>query len=325
MNGQNIARAARRMNRAKAVFISAALSTPFVQNAARADPWTGFYIGQNLGVNADTSGSAALESPGAPAFNPWTGGGLLGPENFIPLTGVGLAQSGRAALNLRGAILGGQVGYNARIEQRVVLGLEADIQLARISGQGRTSGVGLDRNVGDPAWGYDTASSTGFGSLQSRVNWLATLRQRAGYLVTPDVLVFLTGGLTLGGVDANVSSLSITNYTEYGFGAPIHWGTQVFSGGGSKSQVRVGFNAGAGAEWKLSPNWSIKGEAIYWNLGTMKVDTSTVAPPFWNSYPGWTGMMAAQATVGKARVEYQGVIARVGVNYRFDRLLASNR
>jgi outer membrane immunogenic protein len=65
------------------------------------------------------------------------------------------------------------------------------------------------------------------------------------------------------------------------------------------------------------PNWSIKAEGIYWNMGNMNVPTATfaAAPTSSTSSPFPTGPLMS---VGGVRVNYQGVIARAGVNYHFN-------
>ena len=39
-------------------------------------------------------------------------------------------------------------------------------------------------------------------------------------------------------------------------------------------QTLVGWNVGGGLEWMFMPNWSLKAEAIYWNMGNMTVPTA---------------------------------------------------
>jgi len=67
--------------------------------------------------------------------------------------------------------------------------------------------------------------------------------------------------------------------------------------------VQVGWTVGAGAEYKLASNWSIKGEYMYYDLGhTWDIGSGVPAiPPF------------------QSRFDYntRGSLARVGFNYQF--------
>ncbi len=59
------------------------------------------------------------------------------------------------------------------------------------------------------------------------------------------------------------------------------------------------------------PNWSLKGEALYWDMGRMNLQTAS-----WGVSPFPTTLMN-NAGLGRASVSYSGVIARIGVNYHF--------
>ena len=80
----------------------------------------------------------------------------------------------------------------------------------------------------------------------------------------------------------------------------------------------------------LAGDWSLKAEAIYWNMGNMNVSTSTVAQA---AQPGScvspgdgvaniSGFGCAatnpSATIGTTQVNYQGAIARIGINYHIN-------
>ncbi len=74
---------------------------------------------------------------------------------------------------------------------------------------------------------------------------------------------------------------------------------------------------GGGVEWLFAPNWSLKAEGIYWNLGNLNVPTYSFAPAVLpSSSSNFIGTVPS-ASYGNTRVNYQDVIARVGVNYNF--------
>ena len=150
-------------------------------------------------------------------------------------------------------------------------------------------------------------------SVRSGVDYLGTIRGRIGYLWTPTLLVYGTGGFAYGGAYANVTQSANAMLQDHNFPTPGTGYTgygQGISGGGKQSQLLTGWTAGGGLEWMFMPNWSLKGEATYWDLGRMNVSTSTfgLAPTSLNTNSiGW----------GRTSVSYSGVQAKAGINYHF--------
>ena len=280
--------------------------------------WTGFYAGLNAGYGFGVNSGASVTNgsgtylPAAPAWNP--------ARTYTAATnGVGFATSGNAVLDQNGFIGGGQVGYNFQFMDRYVVGFEADIQGTTISGGGNTQGVGTDAlrsmTLAAPIapaghFGYSAGST----AVNAGIDWLGTVRGRLGYLVTPRLLVYGTGGLTYGDVYATTTTEATRSL--YNLGGAFQ-GDQPFYGTGSQSSTRVGWNAGGGFEWMLSPNWSAKVEGIYYDLGSMNVSTGAVAGA--NALiMRLAGGVPAAATAGNADVRFNGIIARAGLNYHFN-------
>lgn len=132
--------------------------------------WTGFYAGVNSGglwnrFNAST----AID---------WSR--LTFPGNFASSAAFGsVPQPNFTWANKAGFIGGGQVGYNWQVTDRVVIGVETDFQ--------EVAGGGGNWNSG---W---VASSSAHGPSS-----IGTARRRAGYLLTPNLQVYGTGGLAYG-------------------------------------------------------------------------------------------------------------------------------
>jgi outer membrane immunogenic protein len=284
--------------------------------------WSGFYAGLNAGYGFGTNSNITSGVWGIPGPSDyWSPGYLLAPPTTLA---SGVALSGVSPNNKNGFIGGGQVGYNYQFGQSFVIGLEADIQGAGIRGSGRHVGAGAERGSALTLKNGDLTdvSTTSFGGVRinAGVDWLGTVRGRIGYLFTPTLLVYGTGGLTYGGVYANVANIAYSNSATAYEDGPSDVGvtTHTFIGGGQKSQTLVGWNAGGGLEWLFAPNWSVKAEAFYWNLGNMNVPTAAfAAAPRQDGQAAWYGNSAFSA-IGATRVNYQGVIARVGVNYHFN-------
>jgi outer membrane immunogenic protein len=284
--------------------------------------WTGFYAGLNAGYGFGANSNITSGVWGAPGPSDyWSPGYLLAPPTTLA---SGLALTGYSSNNQTGFVGGGQIGYNYQFGQKFVIGLEADIQGSGIRGSGRHVGAGAEsgRSLSLETGDLTEVSSTSFGgaTINAGVDWLGTVRGRVGYLFSPTLLIYGTGGLTYGGAYANVthfaSSTSTTTYED----GPSDAGatTHTFLGGGSKSQTLVGWNAGGGFEWLFAPSWSVKAEAFYWSLGNMNAPTlAFAAAPRPDDQPAWYGN-SPFAAYGATRVNYQGVIARVGVNYHFN-------
>jgi outer membrane immunogenic protein len=76
----------------------------------------------------------------------------------------------------------------------------------------------------------------------------------------------------------------------------------------SDSATQVGWTVGGGVEWSFGP-WSIKGEYLYYDLGSHTLNAACSTP-----IGGCTGLAP---TIFSTRFQSSGSIARVGLNYRF--------
>src|SRR5690606_27219062 len=121
-----------------------------------------------------------------------------------------------------------QLGFNVQTG-RFVWGLEGDLSWSDIDGSvGNTTDFTLDTDI----------------------NWLATLRGRVG-LASGPALFYVTGGFAFADVD---TSYSIDN----------DWS-------GSKSETKTGWTVGGGLELMLTQNWTMKAEYLYIDLGSIDV------------------------------------------------------
>lgn len=124
------------------------------------------------------------------------------------------------------------------------------------SGAGVVLGITAGRNWQQGRWVYGVegdlslaellASSSAFTCFpldcRTSLTGLATLRGRAGYLVTPEILFFGTGGLAIG------------KFTH---------GNVLFD---SAKNTGTGFVLGAGVEAKVAPRWTVKAEYLFARL-----------------------------------------------------------
>jgi outer membrane immunogenic protein len=185
--------------------------------------WTGFYIGVN--------------------------GGYAGDQFKYPFSGYYgelISGSGSASLTSSGFLGGLQAGYNWQLAPSWVIGAEADIDGASITGKVNLGVAGL----------FEDDSVSGSATAKSVQNYLGTVRARIGYLVTDRFLMFATGGLAYGDAKSSVSAQASFDGDSYG---PYSY---------SKTTTHVGWTLGAGVEYKIDKNWSFKTEYLYVDLGS---------------------------------------------------------
>eukprot|EP01037_Dinobryon_pediforme_P023365 gene23365-biopygen14093 len=134
------------------------------------------------------------------------------------------------SLNSDGAgVIGGiEGGYNYQIGS-LVLGAEADYSASSARA----------------AFQYYYAPSIGNYRLQE----IGSLRARIGY-ASDRALVYMTGGLAVGNID--------NSFTDNSFKDGIY----------KQKSTRVGSIVGAGIEYAISSNWTIKAEGLYYNLAS---------------------------------------------------------
>jgi outer membrane immunogenic protein len=90
---------------------------------------------------------------------------------------------------------------------------------------------------------------------------------------------------------------------------PLGDGTNSGTSAVSDDDNRSGWTVGGGLEWMFAPNWSLKVEYLYYDLGTVSVD-QTVA-----TYNG-EGIRVSCTDI-HSEAHYHGNILRVGLNYQF--------
>lgn len=122
-------------------------------------------------------------------------------------------------------------GYNHVFGQFLV-GIEGDIALSDADGSANinsSEGVTVD------------------------LDWLSTLRGRVGF-IHEDLLFFATGGLAMGGLEADVFGSSPSNLDK----------------------TAMGYAVGGGAEWAVTDRMTVKAEYLYVDLANKGLDVSVL-------------------------------------------------
>lgn len=274
------------------------LPPPAPLPAAPAPMWTGFYVGLNAGgtwSNNNTIDSGTIIAyQGAGSADAYTAALLSGP---------------RASSTAGGFIGGGQIGYNWQapfMGGAFLLGAEADIQGIAASG-GNQSRWNVNNNAGLSYNNSVPYAITTNVRGSSNLSWLGTVRGRLGYLVTPTLLVYGTGGLAYGGYTA---SMQLTQNWMDTSGAGLNF---LNYGASNYSNTMVGYTVGGGAEWMFMTNWSAKVEYLYYDLGSA---TGLLVN---NAYgvDNAAGVNAVESITRYSK-RVTGNIVRAGVNYHFN-------
>ena len=174
------------------------------------------------------------------------------------------------SLKPKGFIGGGQIGYNWQVNPNWVVGLEADFQGADI----KASGSNVVTN------GIDV----GVTSLSEKLDFLGTGRVRVGY-AAGTWLFYGSGGVAYGNVKSEIGFVSTA-------------GDLV---AGAHSETRVGWAAGGGVNYALTPNWIVGVDYLHYDLGHTSV----------------TGVDTLFGTSITASQNVAGDIVRGVINYKF--------
>ena len=283
----------------KSVAFASTLALTAGSALAQSPPWTGFYAGVNAGYTASESDAVNLVA---------TQTFLVGPP-LLGAQGIATSSTFLAAANTvlsprtSGFIGGGQAGYNLQLSGGFVGGVETDIQgIAGARGSvTRTSVIPLPVPLFAPG-NFVQSTST----ASKSVDYVGTVRGRLGFLVTPALLAFGTGGLAYGGVQSSASTFQSRNGPVVPFGAS-----------NSFSDTRVGWTAGGGGEWSFMSNWSAKAEYLYYDLGSVTYNVGALNQVLLPPLPVPPSGTLGSAAFSRATTRFNGHIARVAINYHF--------
>jgi outer membrane immunogenic protein len=229
--------------------------------------WSGFYVGGNAGYDW-----------GRASFNTV----LTAPAPFLPIDVAAISTASSPRLKPSGFTGGGQAGYNWQLGS-AVFGVEADIESFRL----RASTTGTFPFPSTLPGGVAGPPTAFFNPTTSvATDWLFTARDRIGW-ANDHWLLYATGGLAVTKVNSTQSVALL---------APFLFNSVA-------SDTRVGWTVGAGFEYMFAGNWSVKGEYLYLDFGTLN-GAGVLTPAF-----------AGLALNNSMRLTAN--IARVGVNYHF--------
>jgi outer membrane immunogenic protein len=233
--------------------------------------WEGLYIGGNFGW----LGIEGVNLSGTPADSDTL-------AFFGPCSAAGACPMGFGSANANSVTGGGQFGFNWQIRNWVI-GVEADVQASTANA---TSGVNVNVPGFAPYFATQSIKETEFG----------TIRGRAGMLVTPTLLAYVTGGFA---------------WAQTKEALTLGFPSLAQTAAGAAGSTAIGGTVGAGLEWALGNKWSVAGEYLYARLGATSLVFQT-APLGAGCTPG--GTPSCQLNVSQS--SFSDNVVRLKINYK---------
>lgn len=255
-----------------------------------------------FGVSSETNADGAYSPPPPPvALTPttWTGayvganGGYGRQDGSLvnlftnDAVGTSLGDSTTASrgtigdLDADGWFGGLQAGYNWQAGT-LVFGVEADIQ-------------GADLN-GDRAGRFTNPNGTIAidGTASLNIDWFGTVRGRLG-AAFGKTLIYATGGFAYGEAEYRLDAIEVPPVGDFRTSL--------------KADARTGYVLGGGIEHIFGPNWTIKTEYQYIDLGQAEASAPVVFIA--------TGAPRVPSETATSDMDVDFHTVRIGINYKF--------
>jgi outer membrane immunogenic protein len=171
-------------------------------------------------------------------------------------------------------VFGGQFGYNLQTGNWI-WGIEGDVD---------DTNLRVERKVTIPS---GTAVPAGTGFLNGNQTWLASAKGRIGY-TWGQAMVFGEFGVAWSGFNVDGGA------TVQG-APPVTFNSQF---------MKRGVVMGGGFAWMLSPNWSMRAEALSYTFNGATFHQAVI--------PG------TNVTLNTASDKFTDIVARIGLDYKFD-------
>lgn len=224
-----------------AILSAPAMAADFAVKAppvAPSNTWTGFYTGAALGARQTDSDLSIGSIDELFNNNTFT-------QHDLPACTLNIIPC-RTSGAFRGTAfrVGPYAGYNWQFAPQWVAGIE-----------------------GDWAWANSTTTANGFkffqgnpppdSSFSVKTGWDASARLRLGYLATPAILAYVTGGATWIQTDVTTNCGTTSCFPGTFMPAVVN-----------QASVRTGWTVGGGLEDMFAANWVVRAEYRYSDYGT---------------------------------------------------------
>jgi outer membrane immunogenic protein len=220
--------------------------------AQRGPSWTGVYFGAELGGKSVTDDwTTTCVTGGGPPL-----GTCGSPFSVIQFPGAP-DESAKHAFKSTNGRFGGYIGAMLQYNSMLVFGIEADWaffdQSSTVPGILGCSTLTCNNNNTN---GPPIDLSGDFTKVQTGSD--SSVRFRLGYLVTPEIMAYFAGGAAFQRIEATMGCTFPTS-TACLFVSHLEGQTQWLSG----------YTVGGGAEWRVLPNWLIRGEYRFSDYGNL--------------------------------------------------------
>ena len=192
--------------------------------------WGGFYAGGNVGYGFGNDSLSQTETSAIVAGT--------------------VTSTVNASATPKGAIGGGQFGYNWQASPHLLAGFEADLQGSAQS----------DIACGPIGCLLQPGGAANFVTVQQQLDYFGTMRGRLG-VINGNILYYATGGAAFG---------HVTQTANFNSG-------QINSSGSSSADM-IGWTVGGGIETALWGNWTAKAEYLYMDLGSLSTAINAGTP-----------------------------------------------
>jgi outer membrane immunogenic protein len=240
-----------------------AVKAPEFAPSVPAWDWTGFYVGGDIGAKW--------------MRDKWTATSLFDGAGPAPgFTALPIDASSPTIYDTWSFRAGGYVGYNWQFSPTWVGGVEGDAAWANDS-QTQFGFPGCATRPTATCVAGTVAAPNGlpFGGDTTSVKtlWDASVRGRLGYLITPDLLLYGTGGVAFQRIDV------------FGQCGPYFSSALCFTSGGNtvapgitQSETLVGWTAGVGLEHHVWGNWLLRAEYRFADFGSWNTHFAFLPP-----------------------------------------------
>lgn len=255
--------------------------------AQSAPSWTGVYIGGSVGARW-TRADANVTSQTYNYLGGIVQSNVPGCYRIFPDCYTGASFDGATFR------IGPFAGINWQVNSRWVFGAEADWAWADHTNI---------RSGERYPFRFNRTAATADDSFSIHGKWDASLRARIGYLVTPSVMLFATGG---------PAWLSLES-TSYCSPTVICLPQSNMMTNITNARILPGYTIGGGVEAMLGKNWTIRGEYRFSDFGSVAATDTRTCSPVPSAACG-TEVSEITSYDVKARTH----TALVGIAYRFD-------
>jgi outer membrane immunogenic protein len=219
--------------------------------AQRGPSWTGVYFGAELGGKSVTDNwtTTCVDGGGPPLTT-------CGSPLSVGLFPGAPDESAKHAFKSTNGRFGGYIGAMLQYNSMLVFGVEAD--LAYFDQSSTVPGIlGCSTLTCNGNFGLGPVDLSGdFTKVETGSD--SSVRFRLGYLVTPYLMAYFAGGAAFQRIEATMGCTFSTSTACF-----------LVSHLEGQAQWLSGYTVGGGAEWRVLPNWLIRGEYRFSDYGNL--------------------------------------------------------